>query len=242
MPGSSPSSYFQHQSRKISRLVNIQDNALLQKRILARMTSDPQGMASFLSSGGEGATYLLTTYAAGKTLTSPEFIALTRTRLGLPATNTTPSSPTCMHCGLDADSRGLHILECRRGNPQTCSKECCEDNMGEFKDGGRHGAVRTVLLKAMTSILHRERPGTATVMQHESHARNTLCGSPKHRQGSRHTMTPSSAEQTLATPCTSQTSPPSSRGWTWSSLMPTHAAAAAKRQPTSLAPHSAQGP
>jgi len=179
MPGSPPSSYFQHQCRKISRLFNIQDNALLQKRILARMTSDPQGMASFLSSGGEGATYLLTTHAAGKTLTSPEFIALARTRLGLPATNTTPTSPTCMHCGLDADSRGLHILECRRGKPQTCSKECCEDSMGEFKAGGRHGAVRTVLLKTMTSILHRERPGTATVMQHEPYVTQHLTWVPK---------------------------------------------------------------
>ena len=51
--------------------------------------------------------------------------------------------------------------------------------MGEFKAGGRHGAVRTVLLKTMTSILHRERPGTATVMQHEPYVTQHLTWEPK---------------------------------------------------------------
>ncbi len=57
-------------------------------------------------------------------------------------------------------------LEVQEGQAQDLLQGVRKDNTGKCKARGRHNAVRTTLLKAMTSIMHKERPGYATVKQH----------------------------------------------------------------------------
>ena len=87
------------------------------QRVLDQI-ADPLARAWFRSGGGDGARVLLNggpEAPFSQQLAPTSFVALLRTRLGLPPSDTTPVSGECPHCtgvGKGIEPSGLHALRC----------------------------------------------------------------------------------------------------------------------------------
>jgi len=109
LKGKPPESFFCLGLAKAARTVSHALRPQQLKAVLANLSQDDA--AWVLSCGAEGASYLL----APSRLTSAEFSAISRTRVGIAPTADTRVRGVCSHCdGKPIEPSGLHALHCQQ--------------------------------------------------------------------------------------------------------------------------------
>jgi hypothetical protein len=138
-----------------ARLVNLSTHESKQAEALDRING-AEAKAYFLSCGAEGANAILA-YSNTNSLSDPEFIALIRSRLGLPAHDNTPPPGPCPYCNNYQDGTGIHATHCQ--------KDCAEpikskNTLGN--ESSRHAFVKSTLHRVLGQLA--KDAGTAGVI------------------------------------------------------------------------------